>query len=90
MEHRFTFTDMELEYMKENYGWLANYYRPLQGATIEKVYLGVSADEDMIVLPVMELVTASGERYVCDIVCANELESPGFISGLPFDPMVGK
>jgi hypothetical protein len=82
-EHRFTFTDMELEYVTENYGWLANYYKPLQGAVIEKVYLGVSADSDMIVLPVMEVVASNGSRYICDIVCADNPESAGFITGLP-------
>lgn len=84
MEHRRTFTDMELEFAKNNYQWLAEYYRPLQGATVSRIYIGISDDDDMLAFPVIDFQLTNGEIYTCDIVCAGELNSPGFISGLPF------
>jgi hypothetical protein len=76
---------MELEYVRTNYGWMAHYYKSLQGAAVKKIYIGVSDDSDMIVCPVIEFELTNGETYLCDVVCANDLEAPGFISGLPFD-----
>ena len=85
MNHKHYFSDMELEHIRTNYGWMAHYYKSLQGAKVKKVYIGVSDDPDMIVCPVIEFELANGETYLCDIVAANDIESPGFIAGLPFD-----
>jgi hypothetical protein len=85
MEHRYSFTDMELEHVRTNYGWLAEYFKPLQGATVSKVFIGVTDDAAMDVFPVIEFSLTNGEKYLCDVVCANDPDSPGFIAGLPSD-----
>lgn len=84
MEHRKTFTDMELVNAKTNHSWMAKYYSQLKGATIRGIYIGIDDNDPTIAFPVFDIMLENKETYVCEIVCAAELEMPGVITGLPF------
>lgn len=85
MKKRYTFTDMELESARKNHGWMGKYYKQLQGATVNKIYVGISDDDPNLAFPIIEFQLASGVTYLSEIVCANETEMPGFITGLPYN-----
>jgi hypothetical protein len=83
MEHRKTFTDMELENAKKNHSWMAKYYAPLKNATIVGVYIGIDDNHPTMAFPIFNIMLENKEMITCEIVCASELEMPGLITGLP-------
>ena len=87
MKHRESFTDEEITYINNNFSWMSDYYKQIQGATIEKVTIGLSdnGDESMLAFPVLQLRLADGERYSCDILSAYNTDLPGVLVGLPYE-----
>ena len=84
MEHRKTFTDMELSNIKNNHSWMVKYYAQLKNAVITKVSIGVDDSDPSIAFPVFDIKLENDEVFVCELVCVSELEMPGLITGLPF------
>lgn len=74
---------MDLHAAQKEYHWLAKYYGALKGSVVENVSLSID-EETRLIYPTFTFLTFDNHKYECEIVCQEDLNLPGFITGLPF------
>lgn len=85
MEYRTNITPEEMNEAKFNHSRIAEYYKHLKGAKINDVLLAIYDDDPMMAIPIIKIETAKGELFTCELLCAADLGTPGFLYGLPWD-----
>lgn len=74
---------MDLNIARKEYSWLADYYGVLKGSVVQDVTLSID-EETKLIYPTLSFFTFNNVKYECEIVCQEDVNMPGFITGLPF------
>jgi hypothetical protein len=74
---------MDIENARKEYSWLADYYGVLKGSVIQDVSLSID-EETKLIYPTFKVFTFGNKTYECEIVCQEDINMPGFVTGLPF------
>ena len=73
-----------IEYGKK-YAWMQKYLGQLKGAVIRDVAINVDIENNGLAFPSLTIELMDGKTYECEILAVHDVDSPGFISGLPHD-----
>lgn len=74
---------MDLDTASEEHKWLAKYYGVLKGSVVQDISLSYDLETNLI-YPTFTFFTFGGKKYECEVVCQEDVNMPGFITGLPF------